>query len=192
MKTNEELLLDRTIKYDKDTSPRVGDFLLLPNGEYDRFTYKGGNHLQTGGICGSYYLGNGYETYSGSLDRGIKLVDIEFADNFKTGKVWFFNHDIARAHNGVYFEIKQRVYKLKHNADISGLDFGHSHYWLTVTTKEQQEQHRYKYLIDHHGTSVTAFNNKQDLVLWLGSKGLELSNKSIEENIYSSQELTKL
>lgn len=122
MKTdNEQILATRETEFNKIQGARVGDFLLMPNGEYTRFTHKWDDHIQTGGGGRSFYLGHGYIDYSGGLDPGVKLADIEQTNETKAGFIWFFSNDIWKAHNGVNFKINFRVFKLKPDADLSGL-----------------------------------------------------------------------
>lgn len=102
--------------------PRVGDFLLMPNGKFTRFTHKWDDHMQTGGHTQSqYYLGPGYLSYSGGLDPGIKIKEIELTEMTKNGKVWFFSEGHAGADNDVSYMVQFRVYTCKPDADLTGL-----------------------------------------------------------------------
>lgn len=118
---NEEILKTREAEYNKRKGPRVGDYLLMPYGLYTRFTHKWDETIQTGGGSGSYYLGGSYISYSGGLDSGVKLSDIEDTGETKPGHVWFFDQGISGANRGVDFMIDFRVFKLKEGADLSGL-----------------------------------------------------------------------
>ena len=120
---NEEILKDRTDAFNSHSGARVGDYLKLPDGQYTRFTHLWEDSIQTGGTeGGSYYLGNsGNLSYSGGLDPGVKLSDIEETTERKKGSIWFFDKDISGAGRGVYNLILCKVFKLKENADISGL-----------------------------------------------------------------------
>jgi len=129
MKDNETILLKRTQIWDKIKGPRVGDYLRVGD-KYTRFTHDGDDHLQTGGCChyangkkrdGRYYFGKGYMSYSGALDKGVAVSDIEETDEIREGPVWFFNNDEPGKDNAVYFEILCRVYTIKPDTDISGL-----------------------------------------------------------------------
>ncbi len=120
-KENQEILKRRTEEYNKIPGARVGDYLKLPNGKYTRFTYGFDDHIQTGGHGNGFYLGNGYISYSGGLDPGVKLSDITQTEQTKKGFIWFFDNDFATGGNGRDFEIDFRVFKLKPDADLSGL-----------------------------------------------------------------------
>lgn len=111
---NYKLLIARLENFDKMEGARVGDWLLLPNGDYTRFTHLWDDHIQTGGSSDSYCMGkSGCLSYSGGLDRGINLDCIEQTAEVKNGRIWFFSKDWAKADNGVYYNIPCRVFKIK-------------------------------------------------------------------------------
>lgn len=125
--TNQEILKARLEAFNKKTGPRVGDFLRIGD-FYTRFTHNHGETIQTGGHeSSSYYLGNGYASYSGGLDPGVKTSDLILTQEEKEGSVWFFSNDWAKADNGVYFKIPFRVYTIKEGANLSGLYGYESH-----------------------------------------------------------------
>lgn len=109
-----EILNRRISLYNRRTGPRVGDFLRMQDGAMLRFTHDWGDDIQTTiKGCGdaSFYLGNGYCSFSGSLDSAIPKTRIHATDEIKDGSVWFFHHDHAQAHNGVYTTMPFRVYR---------------------------------------------------------------------------------
>jgi len=119
---NIELLKNAEYNYNQTTGARVGDFLLLPHGEYTRFTHKWNETIQTGGGSNSYHLSNGgYISYSGGLDSGVKYTDIEQSNNTKAGFIWIWDNGTSGADRGVHFKINFRVFTLKQGADLSGL-----------------------------------------------------------------------
>lgn len=121
MKSNEEILQERTEQYNKKPGARVGDFLKLPYGLITRFTHEWEDSIQTGGTKnGSYYLGGGYLSYSGGLDSGAKKIDLVATEETREGSIWFFKNNDSRAHNGIEFMIQQRVFELREGADLSG------------------------------------------------------------------------
>jgi hypothetical protein len=105
------IALERLHRYNRDQSPRVGDYVIMPTGEYQRFSYKWDDIIQT---ChsGSFYLGNGYSSMSGSLEPGIKLDELVLTQEKREGCFWFFHHDWSCAHNGIGIKTKLRVYKV--------------------------------------------------------------------------------
>jgi hypothetical protein len=59
---------------------------------------------------GSFYLGDGYVSMSGSLYPCVPTSSLVLTEETKHGSVWIFHHDHACAHNGVHFEREFRVY----------------------------------------------------------------------------------
>lgn len=123
---NAQILARKVALYNERPGPRAGDFLKKADGTYTRFTYNWGedsNCMQAGGSENShgYYLSEGYCTYSGGLNPGVKLTDLLSTEETKKGVIWFFSNDYVTAHNGVHFEIDCRVFVLKEGADTSGL-----------------------------------------------------------------------
>lgn len=122
---NEQILKRNLQAYDKIDKARVGDFLLLPDGRVTRFTHDWGDHIQTGGSPGNaYYFGEGYMSYSGGLNHGIKHEFLELTNEKMKGSVWFFSCGYAGASCGVYYTVLFRVYKIKENTppkELSGL-----------------------------------------------------------------------
>jgi len=111
-----EILRAREAAFNRVAGPRVGDFLKTPAG-YLRFTYEWEDAIQTtdrpseSGESGSFYLGNGYASYSGSLDSGVPKTEIVPTSEVKSGRFWFFHHDWQQAHNGVDFTLPCRVFQ---------------------------------------------------------------------------------
>lgn len=103
----------RLAKWNKVEGPRVGDWCIMPDGTMRRFTYDWGDRIQTtcaGSNDASFYFGDGYMSFSGSLDPPIlkeKLIDTW---TMKEGNAWFFHHNYPAASNGVYCRVPCRVY----------------------------------------------------------------------------------
>lgn len=108
---DKELLASRQAARETLQGPRVGDFAEMPDGRTMRFSNDLGRKMQIS-EDGSYYLcKSGQVSMSGGLEPGIdksKLVDTEQTAD---GAFWFFHHDHATAHNGVYCAIPCRVYR---------------------------------------------------------------------------------
>lgn len=113
-----EILAERIAEWGKIAGPRVGDFCELADGTVRRFTHDWGDSLQT--TCGtghpcagdvSFYFGKGYMSFSGSLDSSIPKEQFSSVNEMREGSAWFFHHDWAKAHNGVYFKVPCRVYR---------------------------------------------------------------------------------
>jgi hypothetical protein len=106
-----EIATKRIEAYDNCDKPRVGDFVIMPDGKYERFSYAWNDGIQT---CheGSFYLGNGYASMSGSLNPCVPYEKLERTDKKKIGNFWFFHHDYHTSHNGIGVQIVCRVYRV--------------------------------------------------------------------------------
>ena len=117
--TDQELITERTALWDAKTGPRVGDYVRMLDGSLLRFTHDWGDSMQTtvgpSHPCNgdsSFYLGNGYCEFSGSLAPGIPADTIQETTETRPGSVWIFHHGEARAHNAVYATVSCRVYQV--------------------------------------------------------------------------------
>lgn len=119
------ILAERIALLDAVEGPRCGDFLRMPDGTMHRVAhvypadwddmagvqpnYLANNWRERFGE-GSYYLGRGYVSMSGSLDGWIAASRLTLTSETREGSAWFFHHDHARAHNGVTVSVPFRVY----------------------------------------------------------------------------------
>ena len=108
---DKQIAISRLKSFDCDPTPRVGDFVIMPDGSYERFSYDWYDIIQTC-FSGSFYLGDGYASMSGSLNSGIPYDQLEITLEQKPGRFWFFHHDIAYAHNSVGITALCRVYRV--------------------------------------------------------------------------------
>lgn len=85
-----------------------------------RFTHDWGDSIQT--TVGakhpchgdaSFYLSDGYASFSGSLDPAINKARLRDTGEMLEGSFWFFHHNFAGAGRGVYFRIPCRVFELR-------------------------------------------------------------------------------
>jgi len=109
---DQAIAVERLNRLDAELKPRVGDFVIMPDGSYERFSYDWGTGLQTC-ISGSFYLGYGYVSMSGSLNGLIPNSKIAITDEKKPGDFWFFHHDCAEAHRAVGVRALCRVYRVR-------------------------------------------------------------------------------
>ena len=105
-----EILQAREAAYNARQGPRVGDFIRRQDGQLARFSHDWGDGLQSS-AGGSFYLGNGYGSFSGSLDPMIPQDRIQPTGELLLGWFWFFHHDFAGAGRGVNCEMLCRVYR---------------------------------------------------------------------------------
>jgi hypothetical protein len=117
-----ELLASKIKKLNEHNGPRVGDFVIMPDGTTRRFTYdwKEAGGIQTTNANStdiSFYLNSyGRCDFSGGLDDPIPHDCLEDTLDNRLGSVWFFSRDMARAHNGVYAKVAFRVYRYTPNS----------------------------------------------------------------------------
>ena len=109
------IVFARAALRDQRPGPRVGDFVLMPDGHMHRFTYDWGEDIQTtskGFGEGSHYLcAGGGVSYSGALDEALPKDCLEEMPDPLMGNFWIFHHDLHTAHNGVTFSIPCRAYR---------------------------------------------------------------------------------
>lgn len=110
--TQDVMIANRRIKlFDADKKPRVGDYVVMPTGKFERFAYAWRDGIQTT-PSGSFYLGEGYGSMSGGLNSAIPNEKIKLTNHKKPGFFWIFHHDHHTAHNGVAVKVMCRVYKV--------------------------------------------------------------------------------
>jgi len=61
--------------------------------------------------CGSWYLGDGYASFSGSLFNSVPAATMTLTEERREGRCWFFHHDYVQAHGGVHTTARFRVYR---------------------------------------------------------------------------------
>lgn len=113
---NDTILNNRMTRYNKITGPRVGDWIREYSGRMTRATHDWGDNSimqHGGGEHGRFYLDDGYLSYSGGLDTGIKKADLVRTDEVKSGAVWFFKRNYHTAHNGIDYMVDFGVYEVK-------------------------------------------------------------------------------
>ena len=111
---DQAILSARRDALDAETGPRVGDYVDFADGITRRIAYiwpdDGLPGVQT---CdgGSFYLGNGYLSMSGSLYNGIHAATLTDTGELRDARIWFFHHDWRTRDNGIDAVIPMRVYR---------------------------------------------------------------------------------
>lgn len=113
---DDAILAERVAALDAVEGPRVGDFVRFNEGTVRRISYIWRDEHETAfnvqtSDGGSFYLGNGYVSMSGSLYSGVKLDTLTLTDETRTGSVWFFHHDMAGQDRGVGARMTFRVFE---------------------------------------------------------------------------------
>jgi hypothetical protein len=112
-----EILSNREAAFNRIHGPRVGDFLKMPEG-FLRFTHDWSDKIQTTVRAkhpcygdASFYLSDGYASFSGSLDPAIDKASLRDTGEKMLGSFWFFHHDCVGAGRGVHFTINCPIFE---------------------------------------------------------------------------------
>lgn len=99
--------------FDQCPGPRIGDFMdfgqVSPRVSHV-WRLNTGDEVQTSD-GGSFYLGEGYCSFSGGLYIAVKVNALTPTAETREGDAWLFHHNQPMADNGVYFHIPFRVYR---------------------------------------------------------------------------------
>jgi hypothetical protein len=106
---DQEILATRIIALNAVPGPRVGDWVEFADRVTRRISYIWPDGVQTSD-GGTYYLGVGYVSMSGSLHHIVPLTSLKRVKETRPGSVWFFHHDYPAADGGVDTSISFRVY----------------------------------------------------------------------------------
>lgn len=99
--------------------PREGDWVDFADGTSRRVSHVWGAEWDSEAGClsgvqtssgGSFYLGYGRVSFSGSLYPLVPMGSLTLTGDTRPGDVWIFHHDHHTAHNGIDAEIGFRVY----------------------------------------------------------------------------------
>jgi hypothetical protein len=114
---DQEIYAARVAAFDSHDGPRVGDYVDFPDGVSRLISYVwrdddgwDGGAVQTSD-GGSFYLGAGYMSFSGSLYRCVPSASLTLTDETREMSAWFFRHDWRTAHNAVDVKVTTRVWK---------------------------------------------------------------------------------
>lgn len=116
-KRDPEIIISRSKKFIGREEPSVGDFVIMLDGEKRRLTHDWGDSLQTtwgadsGNSDSFYLLDDGNVSYSGSLDPSIPKNKMTLT-GYGVARFWCFHNNVARAHSGMSFWCKVRVWKV--------------------------------------------------------------------------------
>ena len=111
--------------------PGIGDYVLFPTGELERFSHDWGDGIQTSPGGSFYLLANGRASFSsGGLNPTVPADSIEELPGVTLmGRFWFFHHARAGAGRGVYVDCVCRVFKTTSSyKGFLGKDFQNPHF----------------------------------------------------------------
>ena len=171
-----ELLKEFTKAYHSryGNEPSLGDCLLLPDRQIVYFCHVHDDSVQTCG-GGSFHLSpNGCISYSGGLDSGISIREIELTKEKQVLTVWFSHRGYLCAGCSIYANIECRVWRTKDQADLSGIP--QVERLRKRKLKEQSETVR---KID--GNGVEYFEHLPEIIIWRDNVSEE-TLKQIEQS----------
>lgn len=104
------------VKLDSDERVRVGDYVIFTDDVVRRVSYVWRDETDAAFSVqtsdgGSFHLGDGYVSFSGSLHPGVSPDTLTRTDDTRDGAVWIFHHDRWTAHNGIDAVVPFRVYR---------------------------------------------------------------------------------
>lgn len=120
---NTKIMGERQVALDAVKGPRVGDYVRFANGIERRISYiwdfgdDSPTNVQTSD-GGSFFLGYGYVSFSGSLYNGVPGPTLTITDEKKLGRAWFFDHDLPGAGRGVQVTVGFRMYLCSLDAEM--------------------------------------------------------------------------
>lgn len=99
---------------DDGKTPRLGDFVELPDGSMRRLCaqWPGEFQVTPTETSGCFNIDGGSIDYSGSLEPCVDATRLRFDWRYRLGQVWFFKDGMPAAHAGIDAEIPFRVFKL--------------------------------------------------------------------------------
>jgi hypothetical protein len=108
------ILSQRAGAYAAQSGPRIGDYVDFADGVTRQISHIWDllpvPSIQTSD-GGSFYLGDGYCSFSGGLHPGIPADTLNLTEETREGQVWFFHHNYTTAHNGIDVVIPFCVYR---------------------------------------------------------------------------------
>lgn len=108
----DQQIVDRRLaQHDLIDGPRMGDYVLFPTGELERFSHDWGDDLQTS-PSGSFHLYEGgmSSLSCGGLNPATPRDRLSLTDKTLPGTFWIFHHGQSGAHRAVYFRIPCRLF----------------------------------------------------------------------------------
>ena len=113
---NYRIFAARETAYNKIDGVRVGDYIRHKDGTVSRATYLWdfpdmSPSVQDGGGSASFYLGDGYISYSGGLHQSIDISTLRQTAELKDGVIWFFKNGFQSCGNGIDYRMKFRVFQ---------------------------------------------------------------------------------
>ena len=90
---------------------RLGDYVEFADGTLRRIAHIWGDGGVQTAAGGSFYLGEGYMTFSGQLFGSVPGASLVNTGRLRQGSCWFFHHDFATAGGGITVNVQCRVFR---------------------------------------------------------------------------------
>jgi len=118
---NRAILAGNVELWEARPGPRVGDFVILPDGGVRRFTQDMGTGLQITSPDDPigqfrFYIRSGWMTYTGDKDSAILKGRLTLTDEKRNGHAWFFHHNVFNATKSVHIVMPCRVFRYTPNS----------------------------------------------------------------------------
>lgn len=107
---DEEIRQQRAAKFAVHTTPRQGDYIEFSDGVTRRISHVWDDGVQSTNN-GSFYLGGGYMSCSGSHFVCVPIETLTLTEERREAHCWFFHHDLRGPERGVETTIPVRVWK---------------------------------------------------------------------------------
>lgn len=106
---DQDILTHRIAAFNAVEGPHVGDYVAFADGVTRRISHIWPDGVQTSDD-GSFYLGEGYMSFSGSLYVSVPTETLTLTDETCEAGAWFFHHNHHTAHNGINVIVPVRVW----------------------------------------------------------------------------------
>jgi hypothetical protein len=98
----------RVAAFDPTGGPCVGEYVRFADGVMRRISYVWPERVQISD-SGSFYLDEGYMSFSGSLYPFVPTKTLTLAEETREASVWFFYHDYWTPPKDIYATVPVRV-----------------------------------------------------------------------------------
>lgn len=115
---DQEIFADRAAAWLDDARPKCGDWIDFADGVSRRISHSWGEMGVQTSKGGSWYLGEGYTSFSGSLYPTVPLETLARTTELRPGSCWIFHHNLSGAGRGVDGEIPFRVWTCSVDAPL--------------------------------------------------------------------------
>lgn len=162
------ILKTRIEALDTIEGPRTGDFVRFPCGALLRISHRWDDAAQVSEIsAGSWYLGEGHVSFSGSLYPGVPLTSLTRTPEVRDGSCWFFHHGYAGAHCGVNARAQFRVYSCNVTSESCSHLHGFGANNCKPPARSRADTAKGANALKLQTVRLSAESSREDLIEWL-------------------------